>query len=54
MNEDPKERADRVGGLGYQKKLKGELNAVKNPKNDGKFDINKLEGANMDDLKYLD
>jgi len=54
MMEDARDKADRVGGLGFEKKQKGEIHEINEKGKNIKINLNSLEGANMDDLKYLD
>lgn len=53
---DEVDKADRVGGLGFVKKQKGDINEVfaKALGANDKPNLNSIEGANLDELKYLD
>lgn len=47
---DEKEKADRVGGLGFESKGKN----GKDEKKINSEELNKIGGVGLDDLKYLD
>jgi hypothetical protein len=52
MEPDEREKADKISGLGFlNKKIKhgSTFDKLKD-----EFELNKIEGAGQDDLKYLD